>query len=245
MSIYQQICNNQKHLAILIDPDKYTREYIENLFGNFDDTFLSFILVGGSHVTVNIESTILSIREFSKKPIILFPGSVMQLTNSADGILLLSLLSGRNPEYLIGNHVHAAPFLKRSKLEIIPTAYLLIDGGRRTSVEYMSNTQAIPADKTELALATALAGEMLGMKLIYLEAGSGAQNSVPIDMIRTIKESINIPIVVGGGIRSESTMLEIFRAGASLVVIGSAIENNPKVGKNFSDCLRKLRQENL
>jgi putative glycerol-1-phosphate prenyltransferase len=145
----------------------------------------------------------------------------------ADGILLLSLLSGRNPEFLIGNHVHAAPFLRNSGMDIIPTGYLLIDTGKKTSVEYISNTSPIPADKPEIAVATAMAGEMLGMKLIYLEGGSGASNIINHKMISEVKKNIQIPLIVGGGITHKKQAWEIFNAGADIIVVGNAVEKDP------------------
>ena len=167
------------------------------------------------------------LKQKSKIPIILFPGNVLQITPRADAILLLSLISGRNPEYLIGNHVIAAPILKKTDLEIIPTAYILIENGRTTSVEYMSNTKPIPADKVDLTVATAMAGEMLGHKLVYLEAGSGALETVNTEMIREVRKQINIPLIVGGGIHTPEQISNIYRAGADMVVVGTAIEKDP------------------
>jgi len=157
----------------------------------------------------------------------------LQLSSKADALLNLSLISGRNPEFLIGEHVKSAFLLKQSKLEIIPTGYILIDGGGKTSVEYMSNTQSIPRTKTDIAVATAIAGEFLGLKSIYLEAGSGAKNSVPNRMIETIKQNISVPIICGGGIRSKKEISEKWNAGANIVVIGSAFENNPAFFDDF------------
>jgi putative glycerol-1-phosphate prenyltransferase len=159
---------------------------------------------------------------------------VSQLSDTADGILLLSLISGRNPEFLIGNHVIAAPKLRRSKLKIIPTGYMLIENGHFTSVEYISNTKPIPFGKTDIAVATALAGEMLGLKLIYLEAGSGAANTVGINMIRSIREAISLPLVVGGGIRTPDDAKRVYNAGADLIVIGTQLENFPEQIADFA-----------
>jgi phosphoglycerol geranylgeranyltransferase len=164
------------------------------------------------------------LKEHSAVPVILFPGNVLQISPRADGILLLSLISGRNPEFLIGNHVIAAPILRKTNLEIIPTGYILIENGRTTSVEYMSNTKPIPADKIDLAVATAMAGEMLGHKLIYLEAGSGARDQVNARMIREVRSQISIPLVVGGGIENGEQIRDAYRAGADIIVVGSAIE---------------------
>lgn len=158
---------------------------------------------------------------------ILFPGNSFQLSYNADALLLLSLISGRNPELLIGKHVMVAPYLKISPLEIIPTGYILIDGGKVSSVQYISNTAPIPADKNDIAACTALAGEMLGLKLIYLDAGSGANNPISSEMISTVSAQIQVPLIVGGGIKTPAKIIENFRAGADLVVIGNAVEKNP------------------
>jgi putative glycerol-1-phosphate prenyltransferase len=164
---------------------------------------------------------------------LIFPGNVIQISDKADGILFLSLISGRNPEYLIGQHVISAPTLKRSGIEVIPTAYILIENGKTTSVEYISNTVPIPADKPEIVVATALAGEMLGMKLIYLEAGSGAAKSVALGIISEVRKNTNLPILVGGGIRNAEDASKIFASGADLIVIGSAVEENPDIILEF------------
>ena len=153
----------------------------------------------------------------------------MQISNKADGILLLSLISGRNPDLLIGNHVIASAYIKRSKLEVLPTGYILINGGKPTSVEYMSNTQAIPANKTDIAAATAMAGEMLGLKYIYLEAGSGANNTVNSKMITAVKKNIQIPLIVGGGIKTTNDVKNAINAGADVIVVGTAIEENSSI----------------
>jgi len=159
----------------------------------------------------------------------LFPGSLLQLSDKADGILLLSLISGRNPDYLIGNHVLAANFLKKSGLEIIPTGYILIDGKSVSSVEYISNTRPIPVEKPDIVVATALAGEMLGHKLIYLEAGSGADRRISEQVVAEVKKNIGIPLMVGGGIRNPEDVLNLYRAGADIIVIGTAAEEDPHI----------------
>jgi len=153
----------------------------------------------------------------------------LQISNKADGILLLSLISGRNPDLLIGNHVIASSHIKRSQLEVLPTGYILIEGGKSTSVEYMSNTKPIPSDKTDIAVATAIAGEMLGLRYIYLEAGSGAYNSVNTNMIRRVKENINIPLIVGGGFKTEAEIIQSANSGADILVVGSSIEQKPEL----------------
>jgi putative glycerol-1-phosphate prenyltransferase len=173
-------------------------------------------------------STILkTIKSSCGIPVILFPGNNLQINREADAILLLSLISGRNPELLIGRHVISAPILKNSGLEVISTGYLLIDSGKTTTVNYMSQTMPIPREKSDIAACTAMAGEMLGMKLIYLDAGSGAGQPVPADMIRTVRNSVSIPVIVGGGITGATQAKEAFRAGADVVVAGNAIEKDP------------------
>lgn len=216
-------------LAVLIDPDKIVNQDLVNLSREIEKSSVNYILVGGSLVFSDIELCIQTIKDNTSKPVILFPGSHTQVSSKADAILLLSLISGRNPDYLIGNHVIAAPALYHSEIEIISTAYILVNGGSTTSVQYISNTQPIPSDKTDIILATALAGEMIGNKLIYLEAGSGANNSVPTEAISTVKSHCKSPIIVGGGFNSKSKISEAYNAGAGLVVIGTAIEKNPEI----------------
>jgi putative glycerol-1-phosphate prenyltransferase len=230
MNIYISISErNKKRIAILIDPDKNTNDSLDRILHNCNHSGVDFIFVGGSLVVGNINETIIYIKKRTQIPVIIFPGNVIQVSDKADGILFLSLISGRNPEYLIGQQVISAPTLKKSGLEIISTAYILIENGRTTSVEYISNTVPIPANKPEIVVATALAGEMLGMKLIYLEAGSGAAKSVALGIISEVRKNIEIPILVGGGIRNADDVSKIFTSGADLVVISSAIEENPDI----------------
>ena len=219
----------QKLFALLVDPDKHDRNSLSWIGQNADPEIVDFILVGGSLVSGSVDETVNILKRNTEIPIILFPGNVLQITPKADAILLLSLISGRNPEYLIGNHVIAAPILKKTDLEIIPTAYILIENGRSTSVEYMSNTRPIPADKTELTVATAMAGEMLGHKLVYLEAGSGALETVNEKMITEVSNHISIPLIVGGGVHSAEQIRDIYKAGADMIVVGTAIEKDPSV----------------
>jgi putative glycerol-1-phosphate prenyltransferase len=233
MQFYQKIvqnkANHNKMLGVLIDPDKYTNEMLNTVIDCAQQTKVSFFLIGGSLVSKNVNDTIQYIKEKSGLPVFLFPGNLLQLCDQADGILLLSLISGRNPEYLIGNHIHAAPFLRKSGMEIIPTGYMLVDTGKRTSVEYISNTFPIPNNKADIAVATAMAGEMLGMKLIYLEGGSGAQEPINSKIISEVKSNISIPLIVGGGIRNAKQASDILSAGADCIIIGNAIESNPKL----------------
>ncbi|MBN1118844.1 MAG: geranylgeranylglyceryl/heptaprenylglyceryl phosphate synthase [Bacteroidales bacterium] len=213
-------------MAILIDPDKLSVQAILSTVYTANEAGVQMILVGGSLMSTRIDSTIEIIKKNSDIPVVLFPGSLMQLSAKADALLLLSLVSGRNPEYLIGNHVLAAPYIRTTNLEVIPTGYILIQGGNVTSVEYISNTRPIPADKKDLIVATALASEMLGHKLIYLEAGSGAKIHVSLDVVSEVKRRISIPLIVGGGITSSTIADEILEAGADMIVVGTAVEKN-------------------
>ncbi len=217
----------KKQIAVLIDPDKTSPAKLKKIAAQASRADIDFFLVGGSlMINDHLEQTIELLKQYSKKKIYLFPGSPSQICNKADGILLLSLISGRNPDLLIGQHVLAAPRLKASGLEIIPTGYILVDGGSATAVSYISNTTPIPANKPEIAACTAMAGEMLGLKTIYLEAGSGATKPVPPKLIKIVKEHIKIPLIVGGGIKTAKQVQEAFQSGADIVVIGTAIEND-------------------
>ncbi len=224
---------SKKRFALLVDPDKYNDRSLDQLIIHINQDPPDLLLVGGSILFKPIEITITALKLGTKLPVFIFPGNVIQLSDRADGILFLSLISGRNAEFLIGNHVLAAPHLNRSGLEVIPTGYMLIENGRSTSVEYMSDTRPIPAGKPEIAVATAMAGEMLGMKTIYLEAGSGAARSVGLDMISAIRKQISLPLIVGGGISTVEGAREVYRAGADLIVIGTALENNPALVSEF------------
>jgi phosphoglycerol geranylgeranyltransferase len=216
-----------------VDPDTCDEDALEVLIGHINQDPPDLLLVGGSILFTSIDLTITTLKLGTHLPVFIFPGNVMQLSDQADGILFLSLLSGRNPEFLIGNHVLAAPQLDRAAIEVIPTGYLLIENGRSTSVEYMSNTRPIPAGKSELAVATAMAGEMLGMKAIYLEAGSGAARPVGLDMISAIRKKISLPMIVGGGITTTDQAEEVYRAGADMIVVGTAVEKEPELVKEF------------
>lgn len=220
---------SKKQIAVLIDPDKTDAKKLVKTIQQAELAKVDFYLVGGSLLLKNnLDEIIAIIKKNSKKKVYLFPGNPSQISTRADGILLLSLISGRNAELLIGNHVLAAPILKQSKLTIISTGYMLIESGTQTTVSYISNTTPIPANKPAIAACTALAGEQLGLKTIYLEAGSGAQNSVSKEIIKAVKKQINIPLIVGGGIRSIEQIETAFLAGADVVVIGTAIENDIK-----------------
>jgi putative glycerol-1-phosphate prenyltransferase len=234
ISFYDKLADrDKKQFAVLVDPDKHDDRSLATLMKQVNLYPPDILLVGGSILFEPIDLTIASLKLGTKLPVFLFPGNVMQLSDRADGILFLSLISGRNPEFLIGNHVLAAPHLNRSGIEVIPTGYLLIENGRSTTVEYVSNTRPIPAGKTELAIATSMAGEMLGMKAIYLEAGSGAEHCVAAEMISAIRKKISLPLIVGGGIRSLEQAGEVYDAGADMIVVGTAIEKDPTLVKVF------------
>ncbi len=218
-----------KKVAQLIDPDKFDAASLAIMAKNASDAGLDLFLAGGSLTNTHVDLLIGQIRKVSSLPVVLFPGNLIQLTASADAVFLISLISGRNPELLIGNHVIAAPFLKQIKEKIIPVGYILVDCGGHTSVEYMSQTSPIPYDKPDIAVATALAGEMLGMKAIYLEGGSGALKSIDKEMIRAVRQEINIPIITGGGLNTTEKIDGAFSAGADMIVIGNGCEKNPSL----------------
>ncbi len=219
---------NQKKLAILIDPDKLRLNSMDHVMKNAVDHKVDYFFIGGSLIVNDVLDEVLDVlKKETKIPLILFPGNSMQLSYKADAILLLSLISGRNPELLIGKHVISAPYLKLSPLEIISTGYMNIDGGVSTTVSYISNTSPIPRDKNDIAACTAIAGEMLGMKTIFLDAGSGAKFPVSKEMIESIRGSVDVPIITGGGIRNPEKAFENVSAGADVVVIGNAVESDP------------------
>lgn len=231
-SIYNNILeakkNKQQLLAILIDPDKTSIELIKELSLKINLSPATHIFIGGSIVENNtIDDLILELKKNCSLPILIFPGHPSQISHKADGLLFLSLLSGRNPEYLIEHHINSIDILQNSALEIIPTGYILIDGGKETAVQRVSKTSPIKRDNIDLTYKTAKAGEYLGKKLIYLEAGSGANYSVPEEIIKKVTQNISIPVIVGGGIRSKEEINNAYLAGADLVVIGTAFENNP------------------
>lgn len=231
MSIYQQIITKktlqQKQFAVLVDPDKITEKGLTLLAEEATKSKVDYFFLGGSLLTSgSISSCISIIKSATNIPVILFPGSVQQIDATADALLFLSLISGRNPDLLIGNHVKAAPILRNMQLEVISTGYILIESGNRTTVQYISNTFPIPADKPEIAACTAMAGELLGMKLIFAEAGSGALNPVSTEMIKTIREHINVPLIVGGGIKTPEKALHNCQAGADMIVVGNSIEKD-------------------
>lgn len=213
---------------MLIDPDKVTAASISTLIRKAVDSRVDYFLVGGSLVVSDhLDDCILRIKAECAIPVILFPGSPSQISRHADALLYLSLISGRNAELLIGQHVISAPFVKKSGLEIMSTGYMVIDGGAPTTVSYISGAAAIPADKAEIALCTAMAGEMLGHKLIYMDAGSGAKKPITEEMIALVAQNIDVPLVVGGGIRNAEKAYLNCKAGADVIVVGNAIEKEP------------------
>lgn len=231
LSIHEQILeakkNRQKLLAILLDPDKIVWEQLDHLLDKINESLATHIFVGGSIVQSTIlEDLIAQLKQKTNLPVIIFPGDPSQISPQADAILFLSLLSGRNPDYLIEYQVQAAPILKKTNLEVISTGYILIESGNETAVARVSKTEPLNRENFDLALATAQAGEMLGNKLIYLEAGSGAKKPVPLEMIALIAQNIEIPVIVGGGIVDLHGIKEAYNAGADLVVIGTAFEND-------------------
>ncbi len=218
-----------KGLAVLLDPDKLTMAEIPARMEAIKEGKADWLMVGGSLITQDGFSEKLKIiRGLASCPVILFPGSVGQVSEHADGLLFLSLISGRNADLLIGQHVIAAPLLKQSKLEIIPTGYMLIDGGRPTTASYISHTLPIPRNKPEIAAATSMAGEMLGLRCIYLDTGSGADHPVPPAMIHAVRSAIDIPLITGGGIRSRNDAAKAYEAGADMIVVGTAFEEDPE-----------------
>ena len=225
--IQQNIANGRKMFALLIDPDKQNEADLLRLTEKINSpTGPDIVLVGGSLLFSNIDDTVATLKSNTQKPVVLFPGSAMQVSDKADGILLLSLISGRNPEFLIGQHVLAAPALAKSGIEILPTGYMLIGEENYTSVRYISNTNPIPYNKTDIAVATALAGQMLGLKMLYLEGGSGAAKPVSANMIEAVRRAVSLPLIVGGGLRSAADVETALQAGADIVVVGTSIESN-------------------
>ncbi len=238
--------NGLKAFAVLIDPDKTDTSTCQRLINTSIENKVDFFFVGGSLITGNTMGQVIKqIKIHSQIPVILFPGSNLHIDMSADAILFLSLISGRNPELLIGQHVIAAPILKKSRLEILPTGYMLVDSGRQTTVSYISNTTPIPYDKPEIAACTAMAGEMLGHRLIYLDAGSGAQKPISTKMIATVRKSIEIPLIVGGGIKSADEATDALHAGADVIVIGNGIERNPNLLAEVSEKIYDFNKAKL
>ncbi len=242
MPIYEQIKKTEHPLlAVLIDPDKITDENLQKICSYANQGFADFLFVGGSLVVNSLKDIVAKLKKSTQTPVVLFPGSALQICYNVDAVLFLSLISGRNPDFLIGHHVLVAQTLKNSNVEVIPTGYILIGGDKTTSVEYMSNTMPIPADKPEIAVSTAIAGELLGQKIIYLEAGSGAHININNVLIEKVKKSIEIPLIVGGGINSPDRLLKTAKAGADIVVVGTHFENFPDDIPIFYKAIQNLK----
>lgn len=226
-NILKSIAKGEKLLAVLVDPDKMEVSNVEDFIKQVNSSTATHIFVGGSKVAAKLtEALVLKIRKHTKLPMVLFPGDVSQITNMADALLFLSLISGRNSEYLIGKHVEASSKLRDSKLEVIPTGYILIENGKETSVQKVTGTTPLKRGNVQLILDTAKAGDLLGMKLMYLEAGSGATHPITSEIISAVKQDINVPLIVGGGIRTKQQLQDAYNSGADLVVIGTAFEEN-------------------
>ena len=241
-NIYKNILlnreSNRKMLAILLDPDQCQGSALSNTIALLKSNIPDFIFVGGSHAMTSTDSLVELLREEIKTLIILFPGNASQFSTKANALLYLSLLSGRNAEFLIGQHINSSVAIKKSGIEVIPTGYILVDGGKPSSVEYISNTRPIPRNKKEIALSTAIAAELLGMRMVYLEAGSGAEFPVPKEMIEYVSSYLSLPLIVGGGIKTTEQLTEAFDAGADIVVVGNIFETNPEKISEFVTCTK-------
>lgn len=231
----------KKSFAVLIDPDKVDSSELTQLLSLSNEAKVDYLLVGGSLVISNhLDEIVKQIKKQTDIPIILFPGAPSQVSPFADGLLYLSLISGRNAELLIGQHVISAPLVKQSGLEIISTGYMVIDGGAPTTVSYISNANPIPSNKNEIAMCTAMAGEMLGMKLIYMDAGSGAERPITPTMIAAVAGAIDIPLVIGGGISDPEKAYLNCKAGADIIVVGNSIEKDPSLIKEISAAVHSV-----
>ncbi len=230
---------NKKQLAVLIDPDKQGTEELIKTAAISKESLIDYLFVGGSLLTNDeLFRTVRTLKENCDIPVVLFPGNTYQVSRNADALLLLSLISGRNPDMLIGMHVLAAPYIKLAGLKTIATGYMLIDSGRPTSVTYMSNSLPIPYDKNDIAACTAMAGEMLGLQLIFMDAGSGADKTVSEEMISFVKQSIDAPLIIGGGIKTPEKLKSVFDAGADIAVVGNSFEKTPEKIYSFAEIVR-------
>lgn len=240
-SLSEKKKQGKKSFAVLIDPDKVNNSVLDELIDLSITAKVDYLLVGGSLVISNhLDECVQHIKKNCGIPVILFPGSPSQVSKYADALLYLSLISGRNPELLIGQHVVSAPFVKKSGLEIMPTGYIVVDGGAPTTVSYISNAAPVPADKNEIAMCTAMAGEMLGMKLIYMDAGSGAKRAITESMIEAVAKHIEVPLIVGGGIIEPEKAYLNCKAGADVIVVGNAIEKDASLIKEMSDAIHSI-----
>jgi phosphoglycerol geranylgeranyltransferase len=240
-SLTEKKKQGKKSFAVLIDPDKVNNRVLDELIELSVAAKVDYLLVGGSLVISNhLDACVQHIKQHCDIPVILFPGSPSQISKYADALLYLSLISGRNPELLIGQHVVSAPFVRQSGLEIMPTGYIVVDGGAPTTVSYISNAAPVPANKSEIAMCTAMAGEMLGMRLIYMDAGSGASRPITESMIEAVAKSISTPLIVGGGITDPEKAYLNCKAGADVIVVGNAIEKNATLIKEMSDAVHSI-----
>ena len=243
-TLHQRRRDGKKSIAVLVDPDKIEEPTrLLQLTRLAAENCVDFFFVCGSLITTpNLGQVVRQIKDNVNIPVVLFPGNFMQVEPSADALLFLSLISGRNPELLIGQHVIAAPILKNTKLELIPTGYILINSGPITSVAYISNTTPIPDDKYSLAACTAMAGEMLGLQSIYLDAGSGAEKEISVRMIASVRKVVTVPLIVGGGINTSQKAINALEAGADMIVIGNALEKKPNLLSEISDKIYEWNQ---
>lgn len=234
----QQHVSGRKYFALLLDPDNLTEESCLNLLTLSKAHPIDFFFVGGSLITTDNQQHIIRLlKANAETPVILFPSNSLHIDKQADGILLLSLISGRNPEFLIGQHILAAPILKASQLAVYPTGYMLVDCGNQTTASYMSGTTPLPYNKPEIAACTAMAGELLGLRYIYLDGGSGADKPVSPEMVAAVRKSVEVPVIVGGGINTVGKARTILDAGADVLVIGNHIEKNPGFLAEVSDLI--------
>ncbi len=242
MSILADIeSSNKAQIAMLIDPDKFEESQVLKQINAANNAEVDYIFLGGSLISNNaLDISIEFIKANCNIPLVLFPGNSTHVSSKADAVLFLSLISGRNADLLIGNHIHVASWIKKQKLEVIPTGYMLIECGRLTTAQYISNTIPIPYDKPDIASATAVAGELLGLRTIYIDGGSGAEKTISVQMISKVKQSIDIPLIVGGGIKSVESAKKIVKAGADIIVIGNAAEENPDLITDIANEIHQL-----
>jgi phosphoglycerol geranylgeranyltransferase len=245
MKVYSSIVESKnkgkKQFALLVDPDKLSGEEEAAIAENAKKAKVDFIFVGGSLLTNDhLNTCIQALKKHCKIPIVLFPGSTLQINKEADAILYLSLISSRNAEMLIGKHVESAPHIKASRLEVLPTGYMLVESGRPTAVSYMSNSTPIPHDKKEIAICTALAGELLGLKLIYMDGGSGALNPISTEMIAAVNRHISVPLIIGGGINTPERAIANCKAGADVIVVGNAIEKDKNLIAEMAKAIHSI-----
>ena len=246
--IYPSLCerkmNGKRSFAVLIDPDKVDDKKMHQLIELSVAAKVDYFLVGGSLIISNyLDECVQFIKRNCSIPVLIFPGSSTQVSKYADALLYLSLISGRNPELLIGQHVVSAPAIKQSGLEIMSTGYIVIDGGAPTTVSYISNATPVPADKDEIAMCTALAGEMLGMKLIYMDSGSGAKRPITESMIQKVAGCIEVPLIIGGGITDPEKAYLNCKAGANVIVVGNAIEKDASLIMEMASAVHSVPEK--